>query len=410
MPSLPLNPHLARVQPPPIMKVQAWLADAPGDRALLNLSQAAPADPPPRALRERLAQAMLEEPSAHFYGPVPGNDALRLTIAEQWSEIYGGQIDAANVAVTAGCNQAFCVAVATACAPGETVMLPYPWYFNHKMWLDMAGIACLPLPPDANMLPDLAAARTAMHADVRAIVLVTPNNPTGAEYPDDLMRGFRDLARENGAVLVVDETYRDFHGAEGAPHSLFQSGWEDVLVHLYSFSKVFRLTGHRTGALIAGAERLAAAEKFLDTVTICPAQSGQIAALEGLRTLGNWVAGERAEILARAGPSSSNLFAERLPDWRVISAGAYFAWVAPPWDEPAEKLARRLVAEQGVLVLPGTMFLPEGHATSALRDRVCQHGPERSRHPRCPAGGGPGLRLSRTRYLFPSGHGLKTIA
>ena len=78
----------------------------------------------------------------------------------------------------------------TIAAPGDAVMLPLPWYFNHKMWLDMAGIETVPLPCGHGMLPDLEAARARMTPRVRAIVLVTPNNPTGAEYPPDLVAAF----------------------------------------------------------------------------------------------------------------------------------------------------------------------------------------------------------------------------
>jgi aspartate/methionine/tyrosine aminotransferase len=197
-------------------------------------------------------------------------------------------------------------------------------------------------------------------------VLVTPNNPTGAEYPDALMRGFYDLAARAGAALIVDETYRDFHSGPGAPHTLFRrAGWPEVLVHLYSFSKVFRLTGHRTGAIVTGAARLAQAEKFLDTVTISAPQTGQIAALHGLRTLSQWVAGERDEILARRAALIRGLAA--LPGWRIDGIGAYFAWVTPPFDLPAAETARRLLAEQALLVLPGSMFTPADRPTAALR-------------------------------------------
>ncbi|MEM8697931.1 MAG: aminotransferase class I/II-fold pyridoxal phosphate-dependent enzyme, partial [Pseudomonadota bacterium] len=186
----------------------------------------------------------------------------------------------------------------------------------------------------------------------------TPNNPTGAEHPDELMQGFFDLAAEHGAALIVDETYRDFHSASGAPHHLFQQpGWEEVLVHLYSFSKVFRLTGHRVVAMITGEARLAEAEKFLDTVTICPAQIGQIAALHGLRHLRAWVAGERAELLHRRA-ALEQAFSAHLPDWRILGVGAYFAYVAPPFELASDRLAQRLVAEQALLALPGTMFTP----------------------------------------------------
>ncbi len=158
-----VNPNLAASAAPPIMQVQRWVRETPlrEGLALINLSQAAPAGPPPESLRRRLSQAMLDEPAAHLYGPVLGNAALRAAIAGRWSADYGAAIVPEQVAITAGCNQAFCVAVATACAPGEAVMLPYPWYFNHRMWLDMSGIECIPLPCGAGMLPDLDAARAA---------------------------------------------------------------------------------------------------------------------------------------------------------------------------------------------------------------------------------------------------------
>ncbi len=365
-----LNANLARVASPPIMAIQEWVRSAhlPDDQALLNLSQAAPVAPPPEALRRRLADALMNETSAHLYGPVLGNTELREEIAGQWSKRYGGQINPHHVAVTAGCNQAFCVAASTACAPGDAMLIPAPWYFNHKMWLDMSGVDAVPLPCDEAMLPDLDAAKSLMTDRVRAILLVTPNNPTGAEYPAALLEAFYDLACDHGTLLIVDETYRDFLEHEDRPHALFaRPDWEEVLVHLYSFSKVFRLTGHRTGALIAGAERIVQAEKVLDTVTICPSQSGQIAALFGLRELEDWVAEERAEILTRRA-KVADVFSSELPDWQIRGLGAYFAWVEAPFGMSSETLARRLLAEQSLLVLPGSMFMPEDD-TVGLYDR-----------------------------------------
>jgi aspartate/methionine/tyrosine aminotransferase len=358
--SAPINPNLARVAPAPIMEVQRWVREThfPPERPLLNLSQAAPVDPPPEPLRRAMAEAALNGADAHLYGPVLGDAPLREEIAARWSVAYGAPIDAAEVCITAGCNQAFCVAVATLCAPGDAVMIPVPWYFNHRMWLDMSGVEAVAIPCDGAMLPDLEAAREAMTPAVRAIVLVTPNNPTGAEYPPGLIDAFYALARAHGAMLIVDETYRDFHSAPGAPHALFREpDWREGLIHLYSFSKVFRLTGHRVGAMIAGAARLAEAEKFLDTVTICPPRLGQIAALWGLRHLGNWVAAEREEILARR-RALVDEFARHLPDWRLRGAGAYFAYVEPPFGIPSPRLARLLLERQSLLTLPATMFTP----------------------------------------------------
>lgn len=367
----PVNPYVARTAPPPVMEARRWLAgiDFPRDRPLINLSQAAPVEPPPEPLRDAMAAMIRDEPDTHLYGPVLGNPALRAEIAWRWSADYEGDIHPEDVAITAGCNQAFCTAITTIAEPGDAVLLPVPWYFNHKMWLDIAGIEAIPLPCGPDMLPDPEAARRLWTPRTKAVVLVTPNNPTGAEYPGGLVATFAALAREQGGVLVLDETYRDFRTDPARPHELFSDpDWRDVLVHLYSFSKSFRLTGHRTGAMIASPARLAEAEKVLDTVTICAPQLGQKAALWGLRNLGDWVAAERTEILHRRAAIIAAISA--LPGWRTLGCGAYFAYVEHPHALPSDELCPLLVRDQSLLMLPGTMFAPVGDGRAKRQLRI----------------------------------------
>lgn len=368
---LPLNPAMAATETPPVMEARRWLVEArlPTGLALLNVSQAAPVDPPPEGLRRAMAEAVLAEAEAHLYGPVLGLPALRAAVAARWSAAYGGPVAAAQVAITAGCNMAFCAAVATLAGAGDEVILPSPWYFNHSMWLQMQGVRTLPLPCGAGMLPDPAAAAGLISPATRAIVLVTPNNPTGAEYPADLVGAFFDLARAHGLALILDETYRDFDSRPGAPHGLFaRPDWPATLIQLYSFSKAYRLTGHRVGAIVADAARLAEVEKFLDTVAICAPALGQRAALWGIGHLDQWLAGERAEILDRRAAMAA-VFAG-LAGWRLLGCGAYFAYAEHPFDLPSDTLCRRLVSEAGVLALPGTMFTPAGDPAGPRQLRI----------------------------------------
>ncbi|MCW3780246.1 aminotransferase [Defluviimonas salinarum] len=368
---LPLNPDMARTFPPPVMEARRWLDGVtfPPDRPLINVSQAAPMEPPPEGLRQALAEAAINDPAAHLYGPVLGLPALRDEVAAQWSAAYGGEIAAGEVAITQGCNQAFCAVMATIARAGDEVILPTPWYFNHKMWLDMQGIAAVPLPTGPGLIPEAEATARLVTERTRAIVLVTPNNPGGVEYPAATLRAFYELAQARGIALILDETYRDFDSRAGAPHDLFADpDWRGTLVHLYSFSKAYRLTGHRVGAIVADRARLAEVEKFLDTVAICPSQLGQIGALWGMRNLGQWVAGERAEILARRAAMTAGI--ARLEGWRLLGCGAFFAYVEHPCPVAAPELARRLVREAGVLLLPGTMFMPEGDPAGARQLRI----------------------------------------
>jgi aspartate/methionine/tyrosine aminotransferase len=367
----PLNPAIAATFAPPVMEARRWLDGVhfPPERPLINVSQAAPLDLPPEGLRQAIAQAALHDPQAHLYGPVLGLPELRAEIAAQWVPHYGGTIAPEQVAITQGCNQAFCAAIATLAGAGDEVILPTPWYFNHKMWLDMSGVKTVPLVPGAGLLPDPDEAAAKITPRTRAIVLVSPNNPGGAEYPADLIRAFAELARRHSIALIVDETYRDFDSREGAPHDLFTDpDWSDYFIQLYSFSKAYRLTGHRVGAIVASEARLAEVEKFLDTVAICPNQLGQMAALWGMRNLGDWLAGERREILARRAAMAQGL--EALEGWELLGCGAYFAYATHPDPRPSPEYARALVREAGVLMLPGTMFMPQGSAQATRQMRI----------------------------------------
>ncbi|MEO0766612.1 MAG: aminotransferase [Pseudomonadota bacterium] len=357
------QPRTNATFPPPVMEARRWLegVDFAADHPLINVSQAAPVDPPPPALRQAMADAALTKDDAHLYGPVLGMPALRAALSAQINTHYGADTSADHICITSGCNQAFAAALSTLCTEGDEVILPTPWYFNHKMWLDMTGVHAVPLPAGAGLLPSVDAAAALITPRTRAIALVTPNNPAGVEYPADLVLAFHDLARAHGIALIVDETYRDFDSRPGAPHPLFQQdGWEDTFIHLYSFSKAYRLTGHRVGALIASPARLAEAEKFLDTVAICPGQIGQYAALWGLENLTQWVAGERDEILARRAAIATGFPMLADKGWQLLGLGAYFAYMSHPFDMSSADLAPLLVREAGILCLPGTMFWPEG--------------------------------------------------
>lgn len=357
---------------PPVMEARRWLDGVtfPDDRPLINVSQAAPVDPPPAAMRAAMAAA-IEDASTHLYGPVLGLPELRATLADHWSAHYHGITRPEQVAITAGCNQAFAATLAALCAEGDEVILPTPWYFNHKMWLDMSGVTSVALKTGPDLIPDADAARALITPRTRAIALVTPNNPGGVEYPAATLRAFFDLARDAGIRLIVDETYRDFDSRPTPPHDLLSTpDWDTTLIQLYSFSKAYRLTGHRVGAVIADTILLAEIEKFLDTVSICPPQLGQRAALWGLQNLGQWLAGERAEILDRRAAITDHMPQLTAKGWTLMGVGAYFAYLAHPFAESSAVLAPKLVQEAGILTLPGTMFMPVDDPAGGRQFRI----------------------------------------
>ena len=266
---------------PPIPQVQAWGRAYDGHRGnLIDLCQAVPGYPPPPAMLERLAGAA-GRPEAAKYGLILGDEALREAYAAHLSAFYDGQIGADQVAITAGCNQAFFAAILTLVERGGRVMLPTPVVLQPQDDLRHAGpadagpalhspsAASCPIPEEAERLLDTS---------VRAIVLVTPNNPTGAIYPPQTIAKFHALCQRRGLWLILDETYRDFLPPDrAAPHGLMgDKAWPDHLVQLYSFSKAYAMPGHRVGALAAAASLDAAADQSAGLRPYLPATAGAV--------------------------------------------------------------------------------------------------------------------------------------
>ncbi len=359
--SFALNPRLLTVESPPIPEAQGWRAEYSGAFGpMIDLSQAVPGTPPPEAMLERLASSA-GSGDASRYGPILGDGVLREAYTAEISRFYGAAIPVAATAITAGCNEAFVTAMLALAGAGDNVILPVPWYFNHKMTCDMLGIEAraLPCSPEAGFVPEVEHAAALIDARTRAIVLVSPNNPTGAVYPSEVIADFARLCRQRGLALVLDETYRDFLPGDGAPHALFADGdWGDVLVQLYSFSKAHAIPGHRLGAMVAAPSVIGEIAKVLDSVQICPARPAQAVVAWAIEAMRPWREAQRQELQRRA-EVCRNAFAH-LNGWKLHSIGAYFAYASHPdaGRLPAREVARDLAARRGVLALPGPYFGP----------------------------------------------------
>lgn len=366
-----LNPHLLDTGTPPIPEAKSWLSAYDGRHGpAIDLSQAAPGSAPPDTLL-KMAAEVAGSPDAARYGPIQGDMVLRQAFADDLIRTYGAQLSSSNIAITAGCNQAFVTVMMALAKSGDAIIVPTPWYFNHQMTLSMLGIEARALPTMARhgFVPDVADARAMIDAKVKAIVLVTPNNPTGAVYPPAVIAAFAELCHETGIMLVLDETYRDFlPDNSGQPHSLFQQeSWLQNIIQLYSFSKSYAVPGWRLGAIVASDGVQQQIGKVLDCVQICPARAGQQAVAWGIEALRDWREANRADINARAAAFCRAM--SGLNVWSVDQAGAYFAYVRHPFGEtPAIQVAELLATRWGVLCLPGSYFGPgqDGHLRMAF--------------------------------------------
>ena len=143
---------------PPVMEARRWLEGVsfPEDRPLINVSQAAPVDPPPLACG-RPWRSFASQPARQRASLWAGSRETQIC-AQNWQQQIGAHYDADSradqVAITSGCNQAFAAAISAITDEGDEVILPTPWYFNHKMWLDMAGVQRVDLKTGDDLLPD----------------------------------------------------------------------------------------------------------------------------------------------------------------------------------------------------------------------------------------------------------------
>jgi len=355
---LPFNSAVRHLAAPPIPEVQGWARGYDGRHGpLLDFSQAVPGYPPHADLLAWLGEASAS-PAYAGYGDIEGEQVLREAYAAHVTGLYGAPITASEIQITSGCNQAFFATMLALAAPGDDVILIRPFYFNHEMTLDMLGIAVNAVDAKAadGFVPSADAIAAAIGERTRAVVLVSPNNPTGAVYPRAVLQAIFDVCRKHRIWLIVDETYRDFLAdGTGAPHGLFANPhWQDSFMGLYSFSKSFCIPGHRLGAIAAGAAVVEQIVKIMDNLQICAPRPVQHAIAQAIPALAAWRNANRAEMGRRADAFRAALANSR---WHIDALGAYFGYVRHPFaDESAVAVAERLAREAGIVTVPGPYF------------------------------------------------------
>jgi aspartate/methionine/tyrosine aminotransferase len=329
------------------------------EHPLLDLSQAAPPYPPAPEVVERIVE-VAHAPDGAAYTPVPGIPPLRRAIADELSRDYAGTVEPPDVVVTAGCNQAFSLVANALTGPGDEVITPLPYYFNHDMWLRMRGVRPVYLDPDADLVPRAADAEALVTPRTRAIVLITPGNPSGVTIPPAEIAAFAALARRHDIALVLDETYRSFRDTREPAHALFADpAWRSTLVSLHSYSKDLAIPGYRVGCVVAAPELNREVQKLMDCVAICAPRVGQEAVLAGLTRAGAWRAARIAEIAQRRA-RLGEVLAVRPGGFETVALGGFFAWVRHPFaDRPTAEVVRDLLLKHHTLVIPGTAFLPD---------------------------------------------------
>lgn len=239
---------------------------------VISLGQGVPGFPPVAAAVQAARQA-LEEPSTHLYGADAGLPPLREALSLWLARHHGLEVDpATEMLITAGANQAFMLAALTLLDPGDKVLLPSPFYFNHEMAVRIAGGVPVevPLREDKGFQLILSDLEPYLETQPRALVVVSPNNPTGAVYEPEELRHIAAAVTSRGITIVSDETYQDFT-YQDAKHLSLGSLPEarSHVITIGSFSKTFSLTGWRVGYLLAQPAFVEQALKVQDSMLVC---------------------------------------------------------------------------------------------------------------------------------------------
>ena len=353
--------RLRAVQSPIIPIIADLIRSCPGT---VSLGQGVVGYGPPSAAIAQI-ERFLAEPALNKYQPVAGIPALLARIEAKLSTencIRIGATGGPRVMVTAGGNNAFMAAVLAIADPGDEFILPTPYYFNQEMAIIMANCRPVLVPTDANYQLDVEAMRAAITPRTRAIITVSPNNPTGAVYPEATLRAVNILCAKHGIFHVSDEAY-DAFTYDGAAHFSPASvaGSEPHTISLYSMSKAYGFASWRIGWMVFPAQLEAAMRKIQDTLIICPPVISQFAATGALEAGAGYVHDKLRGITEVRGivlRELAGLVTDCICDVPPAHGAFYFLLRMRPGRVTTSSLeiAERLIREHGVAVIPGSAF------------------------------------------------------
>ena len=353
--------RMAAVRAPIIPVIAGLVREYPGT---ISLGQGVVHYGPPRAALEAI-QGFGAQAGQHLYGPVQGQPELLEEISRKLRADNDVKPDAGyHLMVTAGSNMGFLNAILAIADPGDEILLPLPWYFNQEMAVRMVGCTPIGVPAGPDYQLDIEALRMAITPRTRAIVTVSPNNPTGAVYPECDLRAVNALCREHGLYHISDEAYEYFVW-EGARHFSPASiaGAEAHTIGLYSLSKAYGFASWRIGYMIIPSFLTESVLKVQDTNLICAPRISQEAATAALRIGKSHCDSHLPELTQVRDCVLKELEAVRGFCSIPQANGAFYFFVKVDTPMDALTLAERLIREHGVAAIPGNAFGMESGCT-----------------------------------------------
>lgn len=348
-----LSSRMHAIQSPIIPVVGELIRQHPGT---ISLGQGVVYYGPPPAAIAQLSK-FLEQPNNHKYQAVQGITPLIEAIAIKLKSENGMDVSQDQIVVTAGSNMGFLNAILAVTCPGDEVIIQSPYYFNHEMAIGMAGCDPVVVATDENyqLRPD--AIRQAVTERTRAIVTVSPNNPTGVVYSEAALQDVNELCRQQGLYHIHDLAYEYFtyDGVQPcSPGSLPNS--HDHTISLYSLSKAYGFASWRIGYMVIPAHLRESVIKIQDTNVICPPVISQYAALGALQAGVDYCREkltaivEVRQLMLQALSQISHLCT--IPP----TAGAFYFLLKVHTPLTSMELVEHLIRQHRVAAIPGSTF------------------------------------------------------
>jgi len=338
----------------PIIPIISELSKKNND--VISLAQGVVGYPPPKALEDDINN-FFNETSNHKYSLVQGTNDLLKAINSKLSSKNKIRADNYSIFVTAGSNMAFHSVILSICDPDDEVILLAPYYFNHEMAIRMANCKPVAVPTNEIFHIDINAIEKAISKKTRAIVTISPNNPTGGVYCDVSLTKVNQLCKENNIFHISDEAYEDFVYED---KKCFSPGCiENAQTHtisLFSLSKSYGFAGWRIGYAVIPKILEKDMKKIQDTILICPPTISQFAATYILKNGQSYVESKKQALL-----ENRKIFLENISNIKAlkknpIAEGAFYIFIELDSNLNDNKLALSLIEEYKVATIPGSAF------------------------------------------------------
>ncbi|MBN1421702.1 MAG: pyridoxal phosphate-dependent aminotransferase [Planctomycetes bacterium] len=278
------------------------------------------------------------------YAPTTGLGELREAIARKLTERNGIRVAQDQVVVTSAGSGALTIAFLSLLDPGDEIIVPDPYFVSYRQLAHIAGAEPVFVDTYPEFLPDPDRIRAAITPRTRAIVINSPNNPTGRVYPRDRLEAIAEVADAHGLPIICDEVYEDF--VYEAEHVSIGSFYPRT-VTVNAFTKSHAMTGWRVGYLTGPPEVLEAAIKVQQFTFVCAPTPFQRACLVAL---GGGASAPVAEYRRKRDIIWDGL-QDRYP--LVRPEGAFYAFVESPYE--TSRFIEDAVRES-LIVVPGEVF------------------------------------------------------